>query len=88
MDNKKITDYLFRDKKTSEMTTIALISGLAIGTALGALYMKGKSYNWKQGYIGLLDRLQGNTKQKANLKLGHLITDVSNHIQKSAAGLL
>jgi gas vesicle protein len=82
----------FLTKRNSEMTTIAIISGITIGVAVVALFATDKGKVLRKKFVdrttGLLNQLTGNTKEKANAKLGSLITDVSSHIKKNAEGLL
>lgn len=92
MKFKKLNTYPFQDRKVSQLTVIAIVSGVVVGAAIGALYattagraMKTRLLN----YTGdLFNRITGNTKTKANQKLGQLITDVRSHIKKNADGLL
>ncbi|RZL12410.1 MAG: YtxH domain-containing protein [Pedobacter sp.] len=73
-------------QRTNNMATVALIGGVAVGLALGALFAtnKGKSYRKK------LAKFLGNKIDKIDSEksLGNLVDDVRTHAKKKAESLL
>jgi len=89
MNYKNIINNPFQGKRTDHITTVAIVSGLAIGAVIGALFATEKGKNVRN-YLGhQLDRLFKNQNQNvAHKKLGNLIDDVRGHVKQSADGLL
>lgn len=91
MKFKKILTNHFSAHRNDEMTTIAIVSGLAVGIAVGALFATTKGRELRKKVMESADhmicKLTGNTRKKANAKLGNLITDVRNRIKQNAEGL-
>ncbi len=92
MEYKKIFAHSFKNKETSTQTTVAIIAGVTIGIAIGALFATKKGHEMRGKLAGfvrnLADQLTGNTEIKAKEKLGSLIGDVRVHIKQNADGLL
>lgn len=91
MKYKKLLTRLISGRKNNGMTTVAVISGLAAGVAIGALFATNKGRIWRKKLIGSIEdmahQLTGNTRKKANAKLGNLIVDVRHHVKQNAEGL-
>lgn len=83
---------LLSPNKLSTRTTVAIVAGVSIGLAIGALFATAKGREMKGKLIGfagdLIDELTGNTTAKAQQKLGNLIGDVRHHVKQNADGLL
>jgi hypothetical protein len=92
MKFKKMAINSFRGKSIDPMTTIAIVSGFAVGAVIGALFATKKGRQIKKQFVvyagNLIDHLKGNSATKAQAKLGGLISDVRSHVKKNAEGLL
>lgn len=87
----KYQQYLKRsllNRRNNNMATVAIIGGVAVGLALGALFATKKGKLTQQKISDLFDKLAGRSKQKAHRKLMNVITDVRSHVKQNAEGLL
>jgi hypothetical protein len=90
MKHKKIAP--FKSGGMNTQTTIAIVAGLSIGLAIGALFATKKGRDLKETLLGFasdfVDQLKGNTAAKAKERLGNLIGDVKSHVKRNADGQL
>jgi hypothetical protein len=91
MKYKNIAAHLYKDKELSTRTTVAIVAGVSIGLAIGALFATKKGREMKDRLLefasDLVDQVSGNTRIKAQKKLGNLIEDVRMHVKQNAEGL-
>ena len=89
MNYKKMIKNSFPGERMNTMTTVAIVSGVAVGAVIGVLFATEKGKNVRN-YLGYqLDRLFNiNQPDIAKIKLGSLVDDVRVHIKQSADGLL
>lgn len=80
----------FRGKSIHPMATTAIISGVALGVAVGFLLTTEKGRNVRRKIADFTSELFGGTtrKAKAGNKLSEVISDVRTHVKKNADGLL
>lgn len=89
MNYSKILKSSFLSKRNSNMATVAVIGGVAIGVALGALFATKRGKNVASKVVNLFANLTGkSTKFKTRDELGNLIENVRGHIKQNAEGLL
>lgn len=87
----KYQQYLKRsllNRRNNNMATVAIIGGVAVGLAIGALFATKKGKLTRQKISDLFDQIAGRSKKKANRKLMNVITDVRTHVKQNAEGLL
>jgi hypothetical protein len=81
-----------QNKELNTQTTVAIVAGVAIGVAIGALFATKKGRDMKSTLVdyanGFINKLTGNTPANAQARLGNLIGDVRSHIKLNAEGLL
>ena len=86
MNYKRLIKNTLHLQRTNNMATVAIIGGVAVGLALGALFAtkKGKSYRKK-----ITDFLGKKVEKLENdLPIGDLIEDVRTHAKNNADSLL
>lgn len=76
------------DRRNNNMATVAIIGGVAVGLAIGALFATKKGKLTQKKISNLFDKLAGRSKSKANQKLMSVISDVRTHVKQNAEGLL
>lgn len=87
----KYQQYLKRsllNRRNNNMAKVAIIGGVAVGLAIGALFATKKGKLTRQKISDLFDQIAGRSKKKANRKLMNVITDVRTHVKQNAEGLL
>ena len=87
----KYQQYLKRsllNRRNNNMATVAIIGGVAVGLAVGALFATKKGKITQQKVNDLFNKITGRNKSKANQKLMNVITDVRTHVKQNAEGLL
>ena len=89
MNYQKILKSSFLSKRNSNMATVAVIGGVAVGLALGALFATKKGKETKNKIINLFASLTGkSSKLKNKDQLGNIIDNVRDHIKQNAEGLV
>lgn len=89
MKYKRMIKNPLQGERINTMATVAIVSGVAIGAVIGALFATEKGKNVRNYLSYQIDRLFNNADPKlVKKKLGNLIHDVRGHIKQSANGLL
>jgi len=79
-------------KENNHMKTVAIVGGVAVGIVIGALFATKKGRKIKDQILSAADDLittlfNREEKTVAN-ELGNLVSNVRDHVKKSAEGLL
>lgn len=88
----KYQQYLKRillKRRNNNMATVAIIGGVAVGLAIGALFATKKGKSAQKQLINFLAKVNGRKSEKnAHQKLSAVISDVRSHVKQNAEGLL
>ncbi|TKC02615.1 YtxH domain-containing protein [Pedobacter cryotolerans] len=77
------------NKRNTNMATVAIIGGVAVGLALGALFATKKGKSAQKQLTNFLAKVAGRKSEKnAHQKLSSVISDVRSHVKQNAEGLL
>lgn len=90
---RQIKSSLQGKESNNHMKTVAIIGGIAVGIAIGALFatkkgrkIKGQILSYAEDLVHhLMDQKTG---KNAAEQLGNLVDNVRDHVKKSAEGLL
>lgn len=89
MNYQKILKSSFLGKRNTNMATVAVIGGVAIGVAIGVLFTTKQGKKTKGKIIGFFSNLTGRSARLTSKDhLGKLIADVRGHIKQNAEGIL
>lgn len=77
------------NKRNTNMATVAIIGGVAVGLALGALFATKKGKSAQKQLTNFLAKVTGRKSEKnAHQKLSAVISDVRSYVKQNAEGLL
>ncbi|TKC10401.1 YtxH domain-containing protein [Pedobacter polaris] len=89
MNYQKILKSSLLEKKDSTMSTVAIIGGVAVGLAIGALFATKNGRETKSRLINFLDKLTGRSSRLLGMnQLGNIVENVRGHIKQNTESLL
>lgn len=89
MKYQNIIKSALADKRNINMATVAIISGVAIGLVLGALFATKNGKTAKKQFANFLNAASRKKSRKnAHQELVKVISDVRSHVKQNAEGLL
>ena len=86
MNYKRLIKNTLHLQRTNNMATVAIIGGVAVGLALGALFATKKSKSYRKKITDFLGKKV--EKLENDLPIGDLIEDVRTHAKNNADSLL
>ncbi|RZL39515.1 MAG: YtxH domain-containing protein [Pedobacter sp.] len=73
-------------QRSNNLATVAIIGGVAVGLALGALFATKKGKSYRKKLARLFDEKIGKLEEEH--QLGNLVEDVRTHAKQTAESLL
>ncbi|RZL39147.1 MAG: YtxH domain-containing protein [Pedobacter sp.] len=89
MNYQKILKSSLQSRRNANMATVAVIGGVAVGIAIGALFATKKGRKTKSKIINFFAKITGKVKSAdPTQELGNIVENVRGHIKQNAEGLL